>query len=127
MNGAEKKHSVLIVDDEAANLSILTHILDPEYSVYTAKDGETALAIAREAMPDLILLDIVMPDMDGYAVFSALKASDATRDIPVLFITGLSISEDQKKRPAMQAADYVSKPFSVESITEKVRSNLRRP
>ena len=125
MDGAEKKRSVLIVDDETVNLRILAHILEPEYAVYTAKNGQTALKIVQEAMPDLILLDIVMPDMDGYEVFSILQASDATREIPVIFITGLSISDDRKKRPGLQAADYISKPFSINAIRERVRSRIQ--
>ena len=120
----EVKYNLLIVDDEKSSLSVLIHILRRDYSISTARDGQGGIDIALASVPDLILLDIVLPDMDGYAVLSALRESDKTRHIPVVFITGLGSSEDVEKGLAMGAADYITKPFSAAIVTEKVRQHL---
>ena len=119
------KHSILIIDDEKPNLNVLAHTLRHEYAIYTARDGKTGLEIAKEYLPDLILLDIIMPDMDGYEVMTELKASQKTQNIPVIFTTGLVSSEDIKKGLAMGAADYISKPFSAANIKEKVNNQIQ--
>ena len=116
-----KKSSVLIVDDETSNLKILTHILSSEYAVYTAKDGPTALEIAKKYAPDLILLDVIMPEMSGCEVFSALKACDKTSKIPVIIVTGLDASEDKAKELLLEAEDYINKPFSADIVRSTVR------
>ena len=117
-----KEYTILIVDDEASNLKILTHILNQEYTIFTASDGATAIEMATEFQPDLILLDIVMPELDGYEVLAALKASDKTRNIPVIIITGLNTDTDRAK----EAADYISKPFSAEVVKSKVRDHMKK-
>ena len=118
------KNTILIVDDEASNLKILTHILSPEYTILISSDGAAAIEMAKEFQPDLILLDIIMPGMDGYEALSALKASDKTRKIPVIIITGLDINEDKIKKMLLDASDYISKPFSSEVVKSKVRSRM---
>jgi len=119
-------YSILVVDDEKTNLNVLNHTLHREYVVYMAKDGKTALEIANNYMPDLILLDIIMPDMDGYEVITTLKASEKTKDIPVIFITGLDSDEDIEKGKALGAADYISKPFSATILKEKVNKHIKK-
>ena len=114
--------TILIADDETSNLKILTHILSPEYTIFTANDGTTAIEMATEFQPGLILLDIVMPDLDGYEVLAALKASDKTRNIPVIIITGLNTDTDRAK----EASDYISKPFSAEAVKSKVRNHMQK-
>ncbi|MCL2031436.1 MAG: response regulator, partial [Oscillospiraceae bacterium] len=109
MNDA-KRHSVLIVDDENSNIMALTHILSPEYTIYAAKSGASALAAVEKYSPDVILLDIVMPEMDGYDVIAALKASEKSSGIPVVFVTGLSNADDEEKGLILGAADYIAKP-----------------
>ena len=84
-----RSSSVLIVDDENLEIMALTEILSPEYTVYAAKNGQDGIKAAEKHLPDVILLDIIMPEMDGYAVFAALKDSEKTRNIPIIFITGL--------------------------------------
>jgi len=106
-----KKNSVLIVDDERVNISSLKGILSPEYTVYASINGKEALDTAFKFTPDLVLLDVLMPDMDGYEVIAALKESEKTRDIPVIFITGLDDTNAEMKGLALGAADYISKPF----------------
>lgn len=119
------KNSILIVDDESANIMALTDILGFEYTVYTVKNGQTAIKVAEKQQPDIILLDIVMPEMDGYAVISALKNSDCTREIPVIFITGLSNTNDEEKGLALGAVDYISKPFSPAIVKLRVKTQMK--
>ena len=118
------KPGILIIDDEKSNLNVLNHTLRREYTVYVARDGKTGLILANEKMPDLILLDIVMPETDGYKVISELKASERTRDIPVIFVSGLVSDDDVKKGMSMGAADYIFKPFSAPEIKKKVAKHL---
>ena len=123
MEGAEK-YRILIVDDEKSNLNVLSHTLRNDYTLYTARDGRTGLDIADEFLPDLILLDIIMPGMDGFEVLAELKASEKTRDIPVVFITGLVNNESMEKGIDMGAVDYIFKPFTADVIREKVERQL---
>lgn len=119
------KFSVLIVDDEKSSIRVLHHILQPEYTVFTAKNGQTAIEMTKEYMPDLILLDIIMPDMTGYEVLVELKNSDITRKIPVIFITGLSSVEEEEKGFLMGAVDYIIKPFNNTIVKVRVRQHLQ--
>ena len=114
------KRCILIVDDEKSNLNVLGHTLRREYTVYMAKTGKTGLEIADEFLPDLILLDIVMPDMDGYEVLSILKSSDRLKNIPVVFVTGLTSKENIENGMSLGAAGYIFKPFKASEILEKV-------
>jgi CheY-like chemotaxis protein len=123
MDGAKK--NILIVDDETLNLRVLAHILSSDYTLLTANDGSTAVDMAKEFQPDLILLDIVMPGMDGYEVLSNLKASDKTKDIPVIIITGLDISDSNFKELFSEAADYINKPFNAEIVKSKIRGQIK--
>ncbi|MCL2055642.1 MAG: response regulator [Oscillospiraceae bacterium] len=119
-----KKYSVLVVDDENTNIMALSHILSPKYDVYAAKNGQGAIRAAEKYLPDLILLDIIMPEMDGYAVLSALRGSERTKDIPVIFITGLSGASDEEKALSMGAADCIGKPFSPAVVKLRVENQL---
>jgi len=118
------KNSVLIVDDEKANLIALTQILNKEYTVYAAKSGQEAVETAKERLPDIILLDIIMPEMDGYEVIWNLKNIEETRTIPVIFITGLSNAADEEKGLGMGASDYISKPFSPAIVKLRVQNQI---
>ncbi|WP_432377417.1 response regulator [Duganella sp. P38] len=104
---------ILVVDDAMENIQILHHALREEHEVLFALDGEQALQIAREQRPDLILLDAVMPGMDGYAVVAALRSSPRLQDIPVIFVTALSRPEDETRALEAGAVDFISKPFNV--------------
>ena len=119
------KNSILIVDDEKLNLKVLLSILHGDYTLYTAKDGPTAIEMARENSPDLILLDIIMPGMSGYEVLSVLKKDDKTRPIPVIFITGLDSKEEEEKGLSMEAADYIGKPFSSAIVKLRVKNQIQ--
>ena len=120
----EKKHSVLIVDDENSNIMSLTDILSPLYKIYAAKSGLLGLKAAEKYQPDLILLDIIMPEVDGFFVISALKNSEKTQNIPVIFVTGLNNAYDEEKGLELGAADYIPKPFSPAIVKLRVRNQL---
>jgi putative two-component system response regulator len=121
----EKKNSILIVDDERSNISVLRNILKSDYTVYAATDGPGAIEAAERFIPDVILLDIVMPDMDGYDVLYALKESKKTANIPVIFITGLDNTEAEEKGLAMGAVDYIPKPFKPAIVSLRVSNMVK--
>jgi CheY-like chemotaxis protein len=117
--------SILIVDDTPENLDILKGVLKTDYTVRVATNGALALRIAcSELAPDLILLDILMPDMDGYEVIRQLKANPLTESIPVIFVTTLSDMFDEMNGFSLGAADYVTKPFNVALVLARVRTHL---
>ncbi len=124
-NNHPEPATILVVDDTPANLSLMTGLLRDEYKVKAAIDGEKALRIAQASPPpDLILLDIMMPGMDGYEVCRRLKADPATRDIPVIFLTAKSGIEDEKMGLDLGAVDYITKPISPPIVMARVRNHL---
>ncbi|MCL2188491.1 MAG: response regulator [Defluviitaleaceae bacterium] len=121
----DKKNSILIVDDERSNITVLRNILGPLYTVYASCDGEDAIETAEEFIPDIILLDIIMPEMDGFDVLQKLKSSDKTKDIIVVFITGLDNVEAEERGLSMGASDFISKPFNPTIVKLRVEMQLR--
>ena len=118
---------IVVVDDTVGNLRILVSLLNAQgYRVRPATSGAVALAAIREELPDLILLDIMMPEMDGFAVCRALKADERTRHIPVIFITALQDIEDKVRAFVEGGVDYITKPFRVEEVLALERV-VRRP
>lgn len=116
---------ILIVDDTPANLRLLAQMLaNVGYIVRPARDGRTALASAQSAPPDLILLDVMMPDMDGYEVCRQLKANEQTADIPIIFISALDDVQDKVKSFALGGVDYIPKPFHDEEVLARVQTHL---
>lgn len=117
---------ILIVDDIEENLKVLTETLvEQGFYPLQAKNGERAIQIAKKAQPELILLDIKMPDMDGYETIAILKSDPETRDIPVIFISALNQIEDKVKGFRSGAVDYVSKPFQKEEVIARVGTHLK--
>ncbi len=117
--------TILIVDDTPANLRLLAGLLgNAGYQVRPARDGRMALSVAQANPPDLILLDIMMPEMDGYEVCRQLKADERTREIPVIFISALDDVHDKVKSFTLGAVDYVAKPFQAEEVLARVRSHI---
>ncbi len=117
--------TVLVVDDTPDNLVFMSSLLGEHYRVKVANSGARALKAAQAApVPDLVLLDIMMPDMDGYEVCRQLKAEDATRDIPVIFLTARADTEDERKGFALGAVDYVTKPISPPIVLARVQTHL---
>jgi len=116
---------ILLVDDNPLNLQVLRETLQSRQSkLLVAKSGASALAISRKTIPDLILLDIMMPGMDGYQVIGALKADAATADIPVIFLSALDQTVDKVKGFTLGAVDYITKPFQAEEVLARVETHL---
>ena len=120
----DQRPRLLLVDDEPTNLQVLRHVLQADYRLLFATDGARALQVAREQRPDLVLLDIMMPNMDGYAVCCALKADAATASIPVIFITALNDSQDETAGFDVGGVDYLTKPVSPPVVRARVRTHL---
>lgn len=116
--------TVLVVDDTEANIDILVAALDSEYEVSVAMDGESALETVNTDPPDLILLDIMMPGMDGYEVCRRLKSVPKTSKIPIVFITSMSEIQNKTKGFELGAVDYITKPFEVMEVKARVKTHL---
>ena len=122
----KKKNSLLIVDDDSIQLCVLSNILESEYTVYTAKNGEEAVEKAKEYLPDLILLDVIMPGMDGYQTVLELRKDEKTKNIPILFITSLDDEQNEIKGLSFHAIDYIHKPYNIEIVKLRIQNNIER-
>ena len=119
------KRRVLVVDDAPENIQPLISTLKDEFTMQVAKNGKDAIAHAlQEPQPDIILLDILMPEMDGYQVCKILKSDDKTKDIPIIFVTALSDSEDEEKGLKLGAVDYITKPINPQLVKARVNNHL---
>ncbi|MDP3083670.1 MAG: two-component system response regulator [Rubrivivax sp.] len=121
---APARPTVLVVDDTPANLNLLAGMLNKLYRVQLAVSGAKALEIAQRSAPDLIVLDIMMPEMDGYEVCRRLKADPRTRHVPVLFLTALSRDEDETAGFDAGGADFIHKPFNPTTVMARVRTQI---
>ncbi len=125
MYSDKKMQTILIVDDEPANISLLNEVLKSSYQVMVAKSGKKAILAAQsDQLPDLILLDIIMPEIDGYEVLRKLKSNDETKNIPVIFVTSKGNEEDETKGLEMGAVDYIHKPFNPAVVKARVKAHL---
>ncbi len=119
------KGCIVIVDDNPQNLATLKQMLiDDGYDVRPAINGDTALVMIGKILPDLILLDIIMPDMDGYEVCRRLKADETTRNISVIFLSALDKSLDKVKAFEVGGVDYITKPFQIEEVLIRVKTHI---
>lgn len=122
---ASKRKTILIVDDMPVNIQVLAESLKDEYNIKVATKGEEALRIAfGESPPNLVLLDVMMPEMDGYAICARLKESPITADIPVIFITAKDQAEDELKGLSLGAVDYIAKPFKLQLVKARIKTHL---
>ena len=119
------KNSVLIVDDDNVNITVLTSILSPDYDVYAAESGMDGIMLADKHVPDIILLDIIMPEMNGHDVLAALKSSEKTQDIPIIFVTTLDCPVEEEKGLALGAIDYITKPFVPNIVKLRVQNQIK--
>jgi len=120
-----QKPTLLIVDDMPENIDVLRAILKDDYRLKVATNGERALALCREEpLPELVLLDVMMPGMDGYEVCRRLKADARTRRIPVIFVTAMNEIEDELKGLELGAVDYLTKPVHPAIVKARVRTHL---
>jgi putative two-component system response regulator len=118
--------TILIIDDIPDNISVLNGVLRQEYKIKAAPSGQRGLELARQVPPpDLILLDVMMPELDGYEVCRRLKADPATSAIPVLFITARSDEEDEAQGLAVGAADYITKPIRPAIVRARIKTHLK--
>lgn len=124
MNVEVRKATLLIVDDEPTNISIIVKILCHEHEVLTATSGQEALEIAARCSPDLILLDVVMPGMDGYEVCRRLRNSEITKSIPVIFVTAKGRPGEEEYGLNLGAVDYITKPFKISIVRARVRNHV---
>ncbi len=124
MSSITKKDKILIVDDSPANIQIINNILKDDYEIFFGTDGTSGLKKAYDINPDLILLDVLMPDMDGYEVLAKLKSDLTTRDIPVIFITALDSVEQEIKGLEAGAVDYITKPIVGALLKARVKTHL---
>jgi diguanylate cyclase (GGDEF)-like protein len=120
-----RKPVVLIVDDAPANIHVLAEALHADYQVKVATNGQTALDLAQHPdQPDLILLDIMMPEMDGYELCRRLRENESTKNIPVIFVTARSSSGDEEYGLNLGAVDYITKPFEIPIVRARVRTHV---
>ncbi|MFZ5454822.1 MAG: response regulator [Pseudomonadota bacterium] len=123
-DAGDARKTVLCVDDEPSNLQVLKQILQGDYRLLFARDGRRAIELAQIERPDLILLDVMMPDMDGYEVCRTLKADERLARMPVIFVTALSDVEDEARGLELGAVDYICKPVSPAIVRARVRTHL---
>lgn len=122
----KNKPLIMIVDDAAENLQVLVELLKNEYQLIPLKSAKTALEkLTNDPLPDLILLDIVMPEMDGYELCSRLKADSRTKEIPLAFITAVSEVIDDAKAFELGAVDYIPKPFNPLTVKARVNTHIK--
>ncbi|MBI5605354.1 MAG: response regulator [Deltaproteobacteria bacterium] len=119
-----ERQTVLIVDDSPANIEILSKLLGVEHEILFSTNGGKALEIAFDQDPNLILLDVLMPEMDGYEVCRCLKQNPASKDIPIIFITALDQEEDEARGLELGAVDYITKPFNPAIVKLRVANQL---
>lgn len=124
MPEAQTQATILVVDDSPTNIQILHEILHPDYRVLFATSGADALEVAAESLPDLILLDVMMPEMDGFEVCRRLKEDPRTRRLPVLFVTAMSDQEDEARGLELGAIDYLRKPLNRAVVRARVNNHL---
>jgi len=120
----EDLQKILIIDDTVANIQILNEVFHQGYKVFFATSGAAGIEVARRELPDIILLDIMMPGMDGYETCSVLKSDHATEPIPVIFVTAMGEEDDEAKGLAAGAIDYITKPISPPIVKARVKNHL---
>lgn len=119
-----KRQTVLVVDDMPTNIKTLKELLSEDYEILFATSGQEAVEIATKNIPDIILLDVVMPNMDGYETCARIKADERTQNIPIIFITAKHEEEDERRGLAIGAIDYITKPFKAAIVEARIRNHL---
>ena len=115
---------ILIVDDEPANVTLLTNALKDSYEICTAKDGYEAISLVREQQPDLVLLDVMMPEMDGFEVCRVMRADETFADMPIIFVTALQSLDNEEHGLELGGVDYITKPVNIKLAKLRIRNQL---
>ncbi|MFP4111000.1 MAG: diguanylate cyclase [Desulfonatronovibrio sp.] len=123
-NNQASRAKILIVDDTSANIQVLTKILEQDYDIFTASSGYKGIAAAEANQPDIILMDIMMSDLDGFEACANLKKNPATRNIPIIFITDLDIEEQEAQALEMGAVDYLTKPIRPSVVRARIKNHV---
>jgi CheY-like chemotaxis protein len=125
----DARPTVLVIEDEPDNREILRLVVEQVVGArpVPAENGADGLAQLREALPDLVLLDLMMPGLDGYAVLAAIRADPTTRELPVLVITAMTRPQDRERALAAGANDFLDKPFDLDEVARRIRMALRLP
>ncbi|MCL1812510.1 MAG: response regulator [Treponema sp.] len=126
LNKQKKKAVIILVDDNNINLTIGQKVLAENYIVVTASSAEKMFCILENIIPDMILLDIEMPEMDGYEAIKNLKSKQQTKDIPVIFLTGRTDTSDEENGLSLGAIDYIVKPYQRDSLYKRIETGLKR-
>ena len=121
----QEKSSILIVDDDKSTIDVLVHMLRNEYAIHVAKNAHAALKCAVNDSPDLILLDVLMPEISGFDLIKKLKENEKTLSIPVIFITGLANAADEERGFLLGAVDYITKPFNNSIVKARIRTHMK--
>ncbi len=121
-----EKPAILIVDDIPANIRLLEAFLSPDYTIYGAQNGIDALSIAEHQIPDLILLDIMMPGMDGFELYGHIRKINALRQVPIFFVTSLNSTTNELCGLNLGADDYITKPFNLDIVSQKIKNHIDR-
>jgi cyclic di-GMP phosphodiesterase len=126
MQTTERKQTILVIDDTPDNIALMTELLEGRYRVKVANGGQRGLNVAEQVpCPDLILLDVMMPDIDGYAVCKKLKSEASTRDVPIIFLTALADHADEELGLQLGAVDYITKPFNPAIVLARINTHLQ--
>jgi len=123
----DKLKKIFLVDDDEIYLSMLENILKDKYEVVAAKSGKDALAyLVKGVIPNLILLDILMPDLDGWETYNRLRAISFLQDVPIVFLTAVIESADVKRAEEMGAADYITKPYDKDDLLDRIEKIMNK-
>ena len=122
--GQEDKPNIVIIDDAVANIKIMDACLNDEFNIFFATNGEDGLRVVRKEKPDVVLLDVVMPVMDGYEVCTRLKSDPETRDIPIIFVTAQHEVNDETRGLSIGAVDYISKPIVLAIVKARIKNQV---
>ncbi|MCB0756348.1 MAG: response regulator, partial [Flavobacteriales bacterium] len=119
------KHTILVVDDSVENLQLLSALLRDDYKIKVAKNGKKAIELVqKDPAIDLVLMDVMMPEMDGYTACQILKSDEVTAQVPIIFLTALNEASDETKGFDIGGADFISKPFNAQVVKARIRTHL---
>jgi len=115
---------ILIVDDEPGNVALLANALKGNYEILTANNGYEAISVVREQRPDLVLLDVMMPEMDGFEVYRLMRSDASSADMPIIFVTAMDSREGEERGLELGAVDYITKPVNIKLAKLRIRNQL---